>query len=168
MCAFPSFSDPVTGRRIQRLTNQGNNVHLYFTENAFVLGRPEIIFRSDRCAKEQRAPHENPHYNLFRLNYQTGELTQLTDEDEPVGSASKTPDGRLIMYLCGNKVRLLDTQTGQTRTLYEDSGQFKLYSPSISPNLRYVGFVRNERVQAVNSNINYGGFKESYYQVVQE
>ncbi len=165
MCAFPSFSDPVTGRRIQRLTNQGNNVHLYFTENAFVLGRPEIIFRSDRCAKEQRAPHENPHYNLFRLNYQTGELTQLTDEDEPVGSASKTPDGRLIVYLCGNKVRLLDTQTGQTRTLYEDSGQFKLYSPSISPNLRYVGFVRNERVQAVNSNINYGGFKESYYQI---
>ncbi|MCX8089094.1 MAG: hypothetical protein N3C58_07440, partial [Meiothermus ruber] len=90
------FRDPRTGRLITQLTDRGNNVHLYFTENAFDLTRPEIIFRSDRAAKQERAPHENPHYNLFRLNYLTGAITQLTDEDQPVGSVTKTPDSELI------------------------------------------------------------------------
>ncbi|ADD27051.1 oligogalacturonate lyase family protein [Meiothermus ruber] len=159
------FRDPRTGRLITQLTDRGNNVHLYFTENAFDLTRPEIIFRSDRAAKQERAPHENPHYNLFRLNYLTGEITQLTDEDQPVGSVTKTPDSELIAYLTAGKVKLLNTRTGKTTVLYEDKGDYNLYSPSISPNRRYVGFARNERVKAVNTNVNYGGFKESFYQI---
>lgn len=159
------FRDPRTGRLITQLTDRGNNVHLYFTENSFDLARPEIIFRSDRASKHEYAPHENPHYNLFRLNYQTGEITQLTDEDHPIGSVTKTPDSELIAYLTAGKVKLLDTRTGKTTVLYEDNGGYNLYSPSISPNRRYVGFARNERVQAVNTNVNYGGFKESFYQI---
>ncbi|MCS7069295.1 MAG: oligogalacturonate lyase family protein [Meiothermus sp.] len=159
------FRDRRTGRLITQLTDQGNNVHLYFTENSFDLYRPEIIFRSDRASKQEKAPHENPHYNLFRLNYQTGEMTQLTDEDHPVGSVTKTPDSELIAYITGGKVKLLDTRTGKTTVLYEENGGFNLYSPSISSNRRYVGFARNERVQAINTNINYGGFKESFYQI---
>lgn len=159
------FRDPRTGRLITQLTDRGNNVHLYFTENAFDLTHPEIIFRSDRAAKQERAPHENPHYNLFRLNYLTGEITQLTDEDQPVGSVTKTPDSELIAYLTAGKVKLLNTRTGKTTLLYEDNGDYNLYSPSISPNRRYVGFARNERVKAVNTNVNYGGFKESFYQI---
>ncbi|RIH88474.1 Oligogalacturonate lyase [Meiothermus luteus] len=165
MNPFTLLTDPKTRRRIVRLTDRGNNVHLYFTENAFVLNRPEIVFRSDRASKAQRAPHENPHYNLFKLNFLTGEVTQLTDEAHPVGSATKTPDGRLIAYLTAGQVKLLDTLTGKTTLLYEDDGRYQLYSPSISPNRRYVGFARNERVRAVNTNVNYGGFKESYYQI---
>lgn len=159
------FRDPRTGRLITQLTDRGNNVHLYFTENAFDLTRPEIIFRSDQAAKQERAPHENPHYNLFRLNYLTGEITQLTDEDQPVGSVTKTPDSELIAYLTAGKVKLLNTRTGKITVLYEDNGDYNLYSPSISPNRRYVGFARNERVKAVNTNVNYGGFKESFYQI---
>jgi oligogalacturonide lyase len=159
------FRDPRTGRLVTQLTDRGNNVHLYFTENSFDLTRPEIIFRSDRNSKHPCAPHENPHYNLFRLNYHTGEITQLTDEDYPVGSVTKTPDGELVAYLTAGKLKLLDTRTGKISVLYEDEGGYSLYSPSISPNRRYVGFARNERVQAVNTNVNYRGFKESFYQI---
>ncbi|MDX2008112.1 MAG: oligogalacturonate lyase family protein [Meiothermus sp.] len=165
MQPFKRFQDPQTQRWITRLTDQGNNVHLYFTENSFDAHEPVIIFRSDRGSKEARGPHQNPHYNIYKLNYQTGQLTQLTDEDHPVGSVTKTPDGALIAYLTAGKVKLLDTRSGKTTLLYQDDGHYNLYSPSISPNRRYVGFARNERVQATNSNINYGGFKESFYQI---
>jgi oligogalacturonide lyase len=158
------FKDPKTGREITQLTHQGNNVHLYFSENAFDAQRPEIYFRSDRNGPD-RAPQQNPHYNIFKLNYLTGETTQLTDEDHPVGSVTKTPDSEIIAYLCGGKVKVLDTRSGKTTLLYDGDGRYNLYSPSISPNRRYVGFARNERVQAVNSNVNYGGFEESFYQI---
>jgi oligogalacturonide lyase len=155
------FQDPKTKRQITQLTELGNNVHLYFTENSFDSTKPEIVFRSDRHGSP-KAPHENPHYNIFRLNYQTGELTQLTDEPEPVGSVTKTPDSELIAYLVGKKVRLLETKTGKITTLFEGSPDFNLYSPSISPNRAYVGFARNEKVAVANSGVNYGGFKDNF------
>ena len=36
------FRDAKTGRRIEQLTAVGNNVHRYFTENAFDLGRRRL------------------------------------------------------------------------------------------------------------------------------
>ena len=61
-----TFSDPKAGREIRQLTRTGNNHHLYFTENSFDPAKDEIIFLSDRASGEDRAPHENPCYNLFR------------------------------------------------------------------------------------------------------
>jgi oligogalacturonide lyase len=155
------FEDAKTKRQITQLTDVGNNVHMYFTENSFDLQKPEIIFRSDRAAPP-KAPHENPHYNIFKLNFLTGELTQLTDEPEPVGSVTKTPDGALIAYLVGKKVKLLETSTGKISTLYEGEN-FNLNSPSISPNRQYVGFARNEKVAIVNTGVNYSGFRENFH-----
>jgi oligogalacturonide lyase len=71
-----TFRDAKTGRRIEQLTTLGNNVHLYFTENAFDLRGETIIFRSDRASDERRAPHQQPHYNIFRLDLATGEIVQ--------------------------------------------------------------------------------------------
>ena len=88
---------------------------------------------------------------------------QLTDEDQPVGSVTKTPDGELIAYLTAGKVKLLDTRDGSIKTLYESTQDFSLYSPSISPNRQYVGFARNEKVAIQNTGVNYGGFKDNFY-----
>ena len=41
------FTDKKTGRRIKQLTQTGNNIHLYFTENSFDCHKNEIIFMSD-------------------------------------------------------------------------------------------------------------------------
>ena len=72
------FKDKKTGRKIRQLTQFGNNVHMYFTENSFDSQKSRIIFRSDRASGEDKAPHENPFYNLFSLDLNTGLITQLT------------------------------------------------------------------------------------------
>src|SRR5256885_378390 len=102
------FNDPKTGRTIKQLTSTGNNVHLYFTENSFDAHRNAIICRSDRASGEDRPPHENPAYNLFRMDLDTGEIVQLTDESSSVGSVTKTPDSRIVVYATGNTIKQLD------------------------------------------------------------
>ncbi len=159
------FRDAKTGRTIQQLTSIGNNVHLYFTENSFDAHKNEIIFRSDRASGEHKAPHEEPFYNLFRLNLDSGEIMQLTDETDPVsssGNVTKTPDSRLVVYRAGNKFKKLDTVTGEITVVYEETGKYTLGSPSIARNRRYMAFTRNEDVD-VYRGPNYTGFKESFY-----
>jgi len=158
------FEDGKTGRTIQKLTSVGNNVHLYFTENAFDAHRNEIIFRSDRASGQDRAPDDDLLYNLFRLNLDTGEIVQLTDEKSSIGNVTKTPDSRIVVYSTGNKMRKLDTESGEVSTLYEEKAGFKLGAPSISADRRYIAFCRNEAV-AVPRGPNYAGFKDHYYLV---
>jgi oligogalacturonide lyase len=156
------FIDENTGRRIRQLTSTGNNVHLYFTENSFDAHKDEIIFLSDRASEEDKAPHEDPLYNLFRMDLETGEIVQLTDEAEGVRSVTKTRDSRVVVYVTGNQLKKLDTQTGETLVVYEETGDYHVGSPSISRNRRYVAFCRNEKVDVARGP-NYAGFKDSYY-----
>ena len=158
------FKDEKTGRTIRQLTATANNVHLYFTENSFDAHENTIIFRSDRASGEDKAPHEDPLYNLFRLDLGTGEMVQLTDETESVGGVTKTPDSRIVIYTVGGKIKKLDTETGAITTIYEETGNYRVGAPSISPNRRYIAFCRNEKVN-VGRGPNYAGFKERYYLV---
>jgi oligogalacturonide lyase len=167
------FKDGKTSRTIRQLTSTGNNVHLYFTENSFDAHKNEIIFLSDRATGREQAPHEHPHYNLFRMNLDSGEIIQITDEPEettggeshagPVQSVTKTPDSEIIVYKTGDKIRKLDSQSGEAITLYQGS-EYNLGAPSIAPNRRYVAFCRNEDVK-VPDGPNYTGFKERFYLV---
>ncbi len=103
------YKDPLTGREIIQLTSIGNNVHLYFTENSFDTQKNEIIFRSDRASKEDRLPHQNPHYNVFKMDLATGLITQLSDEPaslRPSGNLTKTPDSKIIVYGVGNQIKI--------------------------------------------------------------
>jgi oligogalacturonide lyase len=157
-------TDNATGRAIRKLTAIGNNVHLYFTENSFDASEPAIIFLSDRASGEDRAPHEDPCYNVFCMDLISGEITQLTDEPDGVVHVTKTPDSQIIVYITGQRVRALDTATGITTTIYEETGAFSLGAPSIAPNRRYVAFCRNEQVD-VPRGPDYSGFKESFYRI---
>jgi oligogalacturonide lyase len=169
------FVDPKTGRTIRQLTSRGNNVHLYFTENSFDAARNEIIFLSDRASRYDRLPHErpSPSYNLFKMDLDSGEIVQITDEPEaapgdthagPVGSVTKTPDSRIVVYKVGERLRRLDTMTGAIITIYEGDGRYTLGAPSIAPNRRYAAFCRNEDVHAPDGP-NYTGFEERFYRV---
>jgi oligogalacturonide lyase len=158
------FADEKTGRTIAQLTSTGNNVHLYFTENSFDLHRDEIVFLSDRASDEDKAPHEDPRYNLFRMDLGSGEVVQLTDEAQGVHSVTKTPDSRLIVYAVGQTIKALDTETDETTTVYEESGDHRVGAPSISANRHYIAFCRNEKVD-VSRGPNYTGFKESFYHI---
>ena len=156
------FKDEKTGRTIKKLTSQRNNYHLYFSENSFDLNRNEIIFLSDRASDQDKSVYEGCLFNVFRMDMGTGKATQLTDEKTSIGGITKTPDSSLVTYMTGNQVKLLDTRTGKISVLYEETGHYTLGSPSISPNLRYMAFCRNEkRVLPVGPN--YTGFKEGWY-----
>jgi oligogalacturonide lyase len=154
--------DEKTGRRVLKLTSTGNNYHLYFTENSFDSHKNELIFLSDRASGQDRLPHDDPHYNLFRLDLASGVITQLTDEPDSVGSVTKTPDSRIVVYKTGNQIKTLDPTTGRTSVVYEEAGDYTLGAPSIARNRRYIAFCRNERVN-VPRGPNYTGFKESFY-----
>jgi oligogalacturonide lyase len=158
------FEDEKTERTIRQLTATGNNVHLYFTENSFDAHKSEIIFRSDRASAEDKAPHEDPLYNLFRMDLDSGEIVQLTDEDTSIGNVTKTPDSRIVVYAAGNEIKKLDTESGEIATIYTETGNFRVGAPSISANRRYVAFYRNENVD-VPRGPNYAGFKDHYYLV---
>jgi oligogalacturonide lyase len=175
MSKWPSeireFKDEKTGRTIKQLTAKGNNVHMYFTENSFDQHRNEIYFLSDRASGADKAPHEDPAYNLFRMNLDTGEMEQIADDDilHGSGSATKTPDSALVAYqTADSRVRLLDTHTGALTTLYEGVPGFEISSgPSIAVNRRYVAFCRNEISDEIvhYRGANYAGFKERYYMI---
>ncbi len=171
-----TFKDELTGRPVRQLTQLGNNYHLYFTENAFDHNGASIIFSSDRASGVRRVPHDDPHYNVFRLDLASGVITQLTDEPSPVTKVTKTPDSRLIVYITGDKLKLLDTQNGEISVVYAEAGPYDIGSPSISPNRRSVGFTRNEDLSVRHGvdpaggaryyhGPNYAGFKERYYLV---
>lgn len=168
-----TYADPKTGRTIRQLTSSGNNVHLYFTENSFDAVRNEIIFLSDRASSHDRLPQERPHYNLFKMDLDSGEIIQLTDEPEPsatnsragsVGSVTKTRDSRIIVYKVGQRLRRLDMESGEIITIYEEDDRYTLGAPSIARNRRYAAFCRNENVGVIDGP-NYTGFKERFYQV---
>ena len=158
------FKDQKTGRTIRQLTQQSNNYHLYFTENSFFKNSNQIIFRSDRADGVEKAPHENPLYNLFSMDLESGQICQLTDESASIGNVTKTQEGDLIVYVSGNKIRKLDLESGVISTIYEETGNFNVGTPSISRNRRYIAFCRNEKVD-VERGPNYAGFKDRYYKV---
>lgn len=159
-----TFKDEKTGRTIRQLTTTGNNVHLYFTENSFDEHGNFIIFQSDRASGDDKKPEEDALYNLFRMNLDSGEIVQITDEAQSVGSVTKTPDSRIVVYSTDNKIKRLDTATGETIVLYEETGPFHVGAPSIACNRRYIAFSRNEKVDAPRGP-NYTGFKESFYRI---
>lgn len=158
------FKDEKTGRTIKQLTTVGNNVHLYFTENSFTAGKNEIIFRSDRASGEDMAPHDEPLYNLFKMDLDTGEMVQLTDETDSIHHITKTRDSQVIVYIAGNTIKKYDPVSGEVLVVYEETGNFSLSAASIARNRRYIGFGRNEIVDAPRGP-NYSGFKESFYRI---
>ena len=167
------FKDEKTGRTIKQLTSTGNNVHLYFTENSFDSQRNEIIFLSDRASNQDKASHEATNFNLFRMDLDSGEMAQITDESLKaeneaghagfVQSVTKTPDSAIVVYKVGNQLRKLDTRTGENTKIYEDH-VYNMGAPSIAPNRRAVAFCRNEKVRVLDGP-NYTGFKDRYYLV---
>ena len=164
---FRTLKDEQTGRTITQLTSTGNNVHFYFTENSFDCHRNEIIFLSDRDSGEDRAPHEDPKFSLYRMSLDTGEMERLSDDVlDGAGSATKTPDSALIAYrTADDDIRLLDMQSGKLTTLYDRDPGFEIASvPSIASNRRYVAFCRNEITDDYihYRGANYAGFKERF------
>lgn len=152
------YKDSKTGYEIIQLTKgPSNNRHIYFVDNSFTLGDKEIVFTSDRSSDRPFV------YNYFKMDLTTGIMIQLTDEPNGISRGTKTPDSEFIVYVAGNKMKKLNTKTGQNEVIYEQSDpHFKMTIPFISPNKKYAGVILDEANSAIRGD-NYSGFKEKLY-----
>ena len=151
------YKDPKTGREIVKLTNQFLNKHLYFTENSFTIGDDEIYFLSSR-------PYEGKKLNYFKMNLNSGIMTQITDlEDGVKGGHTKTPDSEYLVFVSGQKVYKVNTRTGVLDLIYEGPEGYSVGSVTISPDKKYVCVARNEVRDFVSDGPNYDGFKEGMF-----
>ncbi len=154
-----SYQDAKTGVTVRQLTGDGsNNYHLYFTDNSFTLGDREIYFLSDRGSRQPEL------FNYFRMDLQSGLITQLTAESNGISKPTKSPDSRLLIYETDNRIKKLDPRTGATEIIYETNDDYQLGMPFISPDQKYLGFARNENVR-IDDGPNYQGFKERFYAI---
>ena len=155
-----TYTDEKSGAQITQLTNQGINYHFYFTENSFDLDGKTIYFLSNR-------EHEGTEIcNLFKMDLDSGEMVQLTDDPlgVEVGRITKTPDGEYVAYVTGSQLRLYNTKTGENKLLYEEKNHMLLQTLSFSCDKQWIGFNRNEDVDALpDGGPNYAGFKEKMF-----
>lgn len=155
-----TYTDEKSGAQITQLTNQGINYHFYFTENSFDLDGKTIYFLSNR-------EHEGTEIcNLFKMDLDSGEMVQLTDDSlgVEVGRITKTPDGEYVAYVTGSQLRLYNTKTGENKLLYEEKNHMLLQNLSFSCDKQWIGFNRNEDVDALpDGGPNYAGFKEKMF-----
>lgn len=155
-----TYIDPKTGHLVTQLTQNGQNFHMYFTDNSFDIKGNDIYFLSNRG-------YEGEIYNIFHMNLNSGDMTQLTDEPAGVvfNTITKTPDSQLIAYKTGNCLKVLNSQTGSIRTIYEDN-VMKFGNIHISPDKKMIGFCRNERADVLpDTGPNYSGFKERMFAI---
>ncbi len=103
---------PKSGATVHQLTAyKGHSSHFYFTYPCWYDKGRKIVFTSDR---ENRT-------NLFGVDLESGEITQLTDFDSAeggVGGLSKNPVREEIYFHRGRVLTALDLTTLEQRPIY--------------------------------------------------
>ena len=104
--------DPVSGAAVRQLTNyRAHSNHSYFTYPCWYDQGRKLVIASDRDNR----------VNLFGVDLESGELTQLTDWDPAKvsnrHSLSKNPVREEIVFFYDDTVSVLDLATLQSRPL---------------------------------------------------
>jgi oligogalacturonide lyase len=131
-----SYADPETGVEIRQLTNhKGHSHHLYFTNPGWYDGGRRLLFGSDR----------NNRTNLFSIDLHNGEITQLTDLDQPPPPAetsflfaSVNPTREEAYFWHGRDLLALDLESLEERTLYRAPEGFMTNMTNVTADGRYV------------------------------
>lgn len=109
-------TDPDTGARVSQLTNyRGNSNHLYFTNNGWYDEGRRLVFASDRDNRS----------NLFSIELDSGEITQLTDladlrppEDYKLLEAVVDPIRNRCYFFARRELICIDLMTLAQKVLY--------------------------------------------------
>ncbi len=163
MPEYKSFCDPVTGVRIQQLTDyKGHSHHLYFTNLGWYDSGRKVLFGSDR----------NNRTNLFSLDLETKKIQQLTDL-EPIPPPLETefmstcvnPIRDEVYFWYGNKIIALDLHSLEQRALWEMPEGFMRIGPNCTADGKYVcaGIMEDlsDRIK-IDLLRGYVGFKETF------
>ncbi|NCQ31793.1 MAG: oligogalacturonide lyase [Armatimonadetes bacterium] len=116
------LTDPVSGVRLRQLTSyKTNSHHLYFTNPGWYAGGRKLLFGSERYNRS----------NLYGIDLESGEITQLTDLEPPpkrevtfLGvSVNPTRDEAYFTY--GQELRAVALDTFEQRTLWTMPAGFR-------------------------------------------
>jgi oligogalacturonide lyase len=126
------YQDPVSGATVRQLTNyKGHSNHFYFTYPCWYDGGRKIVFYSDR---ENRT-------NLFGVDLESGDITQLTDLDPArgdVGGLSKNPVHEEIYFYHGDALMALDLASLDARPLYARPEGYRGGSANATADGKYI------------------------------
>jgi oligogalacturonide lyase len=131
-----SFTDGDTGVEVRQLTRyKGHSHHLYFTNPGWYDGGRKLLFGSDRGNRT----------NLFGLDLESGEITQLTDLDQPPPPAetsflfaSKNPRREEVYFWHGRTLIALDLRSLEERRLYQAPAGFLTNMTNVTADGKYV------------------------------
>jgi oligogalacturonide lyase len=100
--------DRATGVEVRQLTSHlGHSHHLYFTNAGWYDGGRRLLFASDRCGRT----------NLYGLDLESGEITQLTDHDLPPRGMSVSGRRDEAYFWRGRELVALDLASLEERAL---------------------------------------------------
>jgi oligogalacturonide lyase len=131
-----TFADLQTGVKVRQLTaHKGHSHHLYFTNPGWYGGGRKLLFGSDRGNRT----------NLFGIDLESGEITQLTDMDQPPPPAetsflfaSKNPRRDEVYFWQGRDLLALDLDALEERLLYRAPDGFMTNMTNVTADGRYV------------------------------
>ena len=104
-----TWIDDETGYEITQWTNkETKSWHLYFNIESFIDNDNAIIF-SERSGSK----------NLFKLNFLSGQMMQMTDEKDLDDDVCHLPRLKRLWYLSGNSIKYLNTETFETEVIAE-------------------------------------------------
>lgn len=113
-----TWIDAETSYEITQWTNNSaRSWHLYFNIESFIDNDNVIIF-SERSGKK----------NLFKLNLQSGQMIQMTDEENMDSDVWHLQNLKTLWYLSGNKIKSLNTETFETKIAAEFEGHIESFT----------------------------------------
>ncbi|MFA7290377.1 MAG: hypothetical protein WC055_15995, partial [Melioribacteraceae bacterium] len=141
-----TWTDSETGFEITQWTNNtAKSWHLYFNIESFMDNNHAIIF-SERDGNK----------NLFILEFTTGGLTQITDEDSIQGDVWHLPQYNKLYYMLNdNTLKSIDTKTYETKTI--NKFDVPINSFTVTSDDKWFVF-SSEKIYENNSNKSIGPF----------
>ena len=156
---WKTFKDPVSGAMIHQLTNyKCLSNHLYFTESGWYDGDRKLIIISDR---ENRT-------NLFGIDLESGEITQLTDLDPEkgrIGAVSKSPVREEAYFYHGDTLMVLDLRSLQICPLYTRPKGYTVGQTNATADGRYICTYHSQDLSnrfRIDLGHGYVGFREIF------
>jgi len=125
------YEDPTSGVAVRQLTDyKGHSHHLYFTNPGWWDGGRRLLFGSDRGNRS----------NLFSIDLETGEITQLTDLERDTGflSTCVNPTREEAYFWYDGGIVALDLLSLELRTLWTMPDGFRSSMLNCTADGRYV------------------------------
>lgn len=159
-----TFKDATTGVEVRQLTQyRGHSHHLYFTNPGWWDDGRRLLFGSERCNR----------INLYSVELESGEITQLTDVEQHLRpeqetrfqNASKNPVRDEAYFWNGPELTAVDLRSLRTRVLHHASEGFRTNGTNVTADGRYVCCLEYEDLSGrfpIDLNRGYVGFYETW------